>query len=187
MTLKLVYTAVLAIATLTGCATAPMQAPQAHRAASQPNKPVQAKMFDRFSGKVSVDYQTQLAVLEITAKGLVTQFSDDAVSVFHKLPQDDLEQDEMLLFRGKIFLGQDGRLYLASMVQGSKVTRFYAVGTYDVAGRTGEKVAFKLDPGMKLEVRNRGLLPHGGQAFFAAVTESNPVPTTQAPALVRGQ
>jgi hypothetical protein len=184
MTFKLVYTAILAFATLTGCAAAPLQAPRAHKVASQP---VKAQMFDRFVGKMAVDYQTQLAILEITAKGLMTQFSDDAVSVFHKLDTEDTEQDEMLLFRGKIFLGKDGNLYLASMVQGSKVTRFYPVGTYDMAGRTGEAVEFKLDRSIKLEVRNRGMLPHGGQPFFAAVTEASPVPVSQAPALVRGQ
>lgn len=184
--LKPVFFTLLAASTLAGCAAAPAQvSPAKARVAS---RPAQAKMFERYSAKVAVDYQTQLAILELTAKSLMTSFSDDAVSVIHQLEgAEATEAEEMFLFRGKIFLGKDGRLYLANQIQGSKQPRFYAIGTYDLEGRTGEPVNFKLASDLKLEVRNRSVLPHGGQPFIAVLTEAAPVPIAQAPALVRGQ
>lgn len=183
--LNRVFFTLLAASTLVGCAATPAQVNTAK--AKVANRPAQAQMFERYSAKVAVDYHTQLAILEITAKSLMTQFSDDAVSVFHKLDTEDVEQDEMLLFRGKIFLGKDGHLYLANQAQGSKQMRFYAIGTYEMSNKSGESVEFKLAPELKLQVRNRSVLPHGGQPFLAVVTEVPPAVMPQAPALVRGQ
>jgi hypothetical protein len=173
--------AVLAMSLLAGCGA---QAPATSTGAARVAAPSQARVFDRFEAVVAAEPASELAILSITAKGLLSKFTEDDVTVFLALPGDDGPQQNM--FTSKVYLSDDGRLYLQERRPGNARSRFYQVGRYQQAREAGHPVQFEFGEGMKLEARNRSIMPIGGGPFLALVVEAPPAPAMQAPHLVRG-
>lgn len=173
--------AMLVMSLLAGCGVQATPTSTGTVRAAAANKAV---YFDRFDAVVATDPASELAVLSITAKGLLTKFTDDDVTVFVALRGADEPQQN--LFSSKVYLAEDGRLYLQERRPGNARSRFYLVGTYQEAREQGRPVQFHFSDGMKLEARNRSIMPIGGGPFLALVVESPPAPVTQAPHLVRG-
>ncbi|MFN3430837.1 MAG: hypothetical protein ACK46X_12890 [Candidatus Sericytochromatia bacterium] len=174
--------ALLALGLLAGCG---VQATPTSTATVRSAGANQAVMFDRFEAVVASEPGSELAVLSITAKGLLTKFTDDDVTVFVAVRSGDEPQQN--LFSSKVYLADDGRLYLQERRAGHARSRFYQVGAYQVSREPGRPVQFHFGAGMKLEARNRSIMPIGGGPFLALVVNAQPAPVTQAPHLVRGQ
>lgn len=168
----------LAFAALTGCG---VHAP-ATTASVKVATTSQARVFDRIEARVSHEQGTELAMLEFTCKGLMSQFTDDDVTVFAPIGKDETQQN---LFCSKVFLGQDGRLYLSDRAKPNARPRFYEIGSYDMFRAEGDVVHFQLHEGMKLEARGRSITPVGSGPFLALVVPDRPEATTNAPNLVR--
>jgi hypothetical protein len=174
--------ALLVLGTLTGCGVhTPATTVGAVKAATKS----QAKVFDRFEAAVSTDATSGTAILEITAKSLMSQFKDDDVTVFVPMGKGAPEGGQQNLFCSKVFLGQDGHLYLSEQPKPGARPRYYEVGTYDAFRQPGDPVRFKFADGMKLEARNKSIVPVGAGPFLALVVQERPSPTAHAPNLVR--
>lgn len=174
--IRLVAPVIVLAATLAGCGAQSVAPAQV-----QASAPAQARYFDRFEAAVTHDPETGIACLEVTAKGLVSRFTDEDFTLIQSTPGDGDAPEQHALFTSRLYLGQDGRLYLRESQRASD--RFYQVGTYRQS-RGG--LNFKLAEGLKMEARNRSLVPvHGAGPYIAIVVETMPMPLTHVPSLVR--
>jgi hypothetical protein len=173
--IRMMFTAALLAGTLSACGAHPAAPSAATRVASTSG----VRFLDRIEAHVANETGTDFAFLSFTAKSLMSSFTDDDVTVFTPVRGDEPQQN---LFCSKVFLGQDGRLYLLEKPNSGRA-RYYQIGDYEQGRAAGDPVRFTLAPGMKLEARRQSM---ASGPFVALVVVDKPAPTTPNPHYVRG-